>query len=118
MYWDRERNGIISGVIPHSTGLPRAVSSVFGINVHKDRSVSRNMDSDVAILYDWYQKERKKYPQGSILINPSSSHHKPYPTSIYGPGAWAAVDLLFFLPETPMTYVGEECGWMLNLDMV
>jgi hypothetical protein len=36
---------------------------------------------------------------------------------IAGPSAWAAVDLLFFLPEIPMTYIGEHYGWRVTIDI-
>jgi hypothetical protein len=64
-----------------------------------------------------YAKERNHYPQNSVLVYPSSSHFLPYPTSIYGPASWAAVDLLYFLPELPMTYHPEWKGWTMNIDI-
>ncbi len=34
-----------------------------------------------------------------------------------GHAAWAAVDLLYFLPESPMTYIGEQFGWRVSVDV-
>ena len=88
------------------------------MGINKDGSISHLAEKkDVSVLYDWYQIEREKYPQNSILIFASSWHHFPYPTSLYGLGAWAAVDLLYFLPELPMTFIGEELGWVKNPDI-
>ena len=61
--------------------------------------------------------ERTGYPQNSIIIYASSNHYSPYPVSLFGRGAWSAVDLLFFLPEIPQTYVGEHGGWSMEYDL-
>ena len=34
----------------------------------------------------------------------------PYPAYMYGRGAWAAVDILHFLPDVPITFMGEIRG--------
>lgn len=118
IFWGREAMGIRSGLIPYASKLPTSISSLFNLAVHKDGTISQLSEKrDVSVLYDWYQIEREKYPQNSLLIFASSWHHYYYPSSLYGLGAWATVDLLFFLPEIPMTYIGEELGWMKNPDI-
>lgn len=37
---------------------------------------------------------------------------------MYGRGAWAAVDLLFFLPEIPMTFIGEGYGYAYKTNIL
>ena len=39
-----------------------------------------------------------------------TGHTLPYPALLYGRGAWAVVDLLFFMEDVPMTYIGEQNG--------
>ncbi len=40
----------------------------------------------------------------------TTSHIWPYPALLYKRGLWAAVDLFFFLPDIPMTFIGEYEG--------
>ena len=49
-------------------------------------------------------------PQGTIFIQSSCGLMWPYPSLLYGRGNWAAVDLLFTLPDVPMTFMGEIEG--------
>lgn len=118
VYWERHQNAIISGLIPFSTGISQALSSVFGTGLRKDGTIGRlPARRDVKAIYDWYELERTRYPQNSIVIYASSNHYSPYPVSLYGRGAWSAVDLLYFLPEIPATFVGEHGGWALEYDL-
>ena len=117
-YWNRHRNAIISGLVPYSTGLSQALTSVFGTGIQKTGTIGKlGRRRDVKAFYDWYEMERTGYPQNSIIIYASSNHYSPYPVSLFGRGAWSAVDLLFFLPEIPQTYVGEHGGWSMEYDL-
>jgi len=40
----------------------------------------------------------------------SSAHVWPYPAYLYGKGTWAAVDILYFMPDVPITFMGEIEG--------
>jgi len=118
VFWSRERMALRSGLIPYATSLARCLQSIFNIGIHKEGTISYlNEKRNVSVFYDWYQVERSQYPQNSIIVYPSSSHHLPYPTAIYGHAAWVAVDLLYFLPEIPMTFVGEQLGWVRDYDI-
>ena len=118
VYWNREAIALSSGLIPYASGLPRALASVFDLTIHKDGAISYLPErSSVSAFYDWYQRDRTHYPQNSLTVYQSSSHFLPYPTSLYGPAAWAAVDLLYFLPEIPVTFQGEQRGWNVYLDV-
>jgi len=117
VYWDREINAIVSGLIPYSSGLPRSLASVFGTGLTKDGTrMQLSQRQSVKAFYDWYELERMRFPQNSILLY-GSSHYTPYPTAMYGAGAWAAVDLMFLLPEVPITFVGEQAGWTMSVDI-
>jgi len=117
VYWNREHAALSSGLIPYANALPRALASLFSIGIHKEGVTYLNERKNVSALYDWYAKERIHYPQNSVLVYPSSYHFLPYPTSLYGPASWAAVDLLYFLPEVPITYHPEWKGWTMNIDI-
>jgi starch synthase len=117
VYWDREISAIVSGLIPYASGLPRSLASVFGTGLTKDGGrMQLSQRQSVKAFYDWYELERMRFPQNSILLY-GSSHYTPYPTAMYGVGAWAAVDLLFLLPEVPITFVGEQAGWNMSIDV-
>eukprot|EP01114_Cavostelium_apophysatum_P006786 TRINITY_DN1825_c0_g1_i1.p1 TRINITY_DN1825_c0_g1~~TRINITY_DN1825_c0_g1_i1.p1 ORF type:complete len:1954 (+),score=547.30 TRINITY_DN1825_c0_g1_i1:198-6059(+) len=118
IYWGREVNAAMSGLIPFAASLPTSVASIFNVELHKDGRILFSPEKrNVSSLYNWYEIERARFPQNSIILYPSSSHHIPYPTSVLAHGAWAAIDLLFFLPEIPSTYIGEQLGWMMNADV-
>lgn len=49
-------------------------------------------------------------PDGTILMQSSTAHSLPYPAFLYGKGSWAAIDILFFMPDIPITMFGELEG--------
>lgn len=65
---------------------------------------------DVTALKNWYIDSRKFLPEGTILLQSSSSHVWPYPAYVYQKGTWAAVDVLFFLSDIPITFMNEIKG--------
>lgn len=90
--------------------LPQAISSVFGKKLNKDGRVTACEKENVMALKKWYESNRLFLPEGSILIQSSSAHQWPYPAYLYGKGTWAAVDILYFMPDIPLTFMGEIDG--------
>lgn len=45
----------------------------------------------------------------------SSAHSWPYPAYMYGKASWAAVDILYFMPDIPITFMGEIDGEIYRL---
>jgi hypothetical protein len=41
----------------------------------------------------------------------------PYPAYLYGKGTWAAIDILFFMPDIPITFMGELNGEVYRVGM-
>ncbi|EFA80962.1 alpha amylase domain-containing protein [Heterostelium album PN500] len=118
VYWERELHSIVSGLVPYSSAIPRALASVFDKAISKDGIVfDLRQRQSVKALYEYYEMRMSTYPQNSIILFPSSNHHSPYPLQIYNAGAWAAVDALYFLPEIPITYIGEQSGWYYHVDI-
>merc|ERR1719230_491192 len=109
VYWGREKMAVRSGLIPYASGLSLALLSVFGKGLDKDGAVA-NLGNRVSVkaLYDWYKYERASLPENAMLVQASSTHHSISPVCLFEEGAWAAVDLLYFGPEIPATYVGEQ----------
>ena len=49
------------------------------------------------------------------MLQSSTAHQWPYPAYLFGRGAWAAVDILHFLPDIPITFNGEVNGEVYRL---
>ena len=99
-----------SGVIPRLYKLPIAISSMFGKKLHRDGRVEVQEKDNVFAIKNWYEETRKFLPEGTILMQSSTAHSLPYPAYLYGKGAWAAIDILFFMPDAPITFMGELEG--------
>lgn len=99
-----------SGVIPRLYRLPIALSSVFGKTLHKDGRLERGEKGDASAIIRWHEDSRRFLPEGTILLQSSTAHSLPYPAYLYGKGTWAAIDVLFFMPDVPITFMGELGG--------
>jgi hypothetical protein len=100
-----------SGIIPRMFKLPQHVSQLFGRRLFKDGRVQNCEKETVRILQEWWESNKRYLmPQGSIMLQSSSAHQWPYPAYLYGKGSWAAVDILYFMPDVPITFMGEIDG--------
>lgn len=106
------RQGILarSGIIPRLFKLPVALAAIFGKKLLRNGQVIGCKPETVSTIKTWYESNRKFTPEGSYLIQSSTSHIWPYPGLLYGRGAWSAVDVLFFMPDVPMTFMEEIHG--------
>jgi glycogen synthase len=108
---DRDRVIARSGPIPRLYDLPIKLASIFGKRLHKNGGFEPIEKRDVSVMRTWYDERKRKMPEGAIIIQSSTGHSLPYPALLYGRGAWAAVDVLFFMPDIPMTFIGEQAGF-------
>mmetsp|Transcript_5356 Transcript_5356/g.8270 ORF Transcript_5356/g.8270 Transcript_5356/m.8270 type:complete len:342 (-) Transcript_5356:3012-4037(-) len=99
-----------SGVIPRLYRLPMAISTLFGKRLNRDGQVEACEKGDVVELKRWYDDSHKFLPDGTVLLQSSTAHSLPYPAYLYGKGTWAAIDILFFMPDVPITFMGEIDG--------
>jgi hypothetical protein len=99
-----------SGVIPRLYKLPIAISSLFGKKLHKDGQIEQQAPEDVVEIKRWWEDTRRYLPDGTIQLQSSTAHTLPYPAFLYGKGAWAAIDILMFMPDIPITFNGELDG--------
>ena len=99
-----------SGIIPRLYTLPIVLCEVLGKKIQHDGKIDQVPPSDITIIKDWYNENYNDLPQGSLLIQSSCGQVWPYPALLYGRGNWSAVDLLFSLPEIPMTFMDEIDG--------
>ena len=87
-----------------------------GKKLHRDGRITPCEKQSVLALRQWYDQNTKFMPEGSILLQSSSSHNWPYPAYLYGKKAWAAVDVLYFLPDIPITFMDEVKGDVFRID--
>jgi hypothetical protein len=99
-----------SGIIPRMYTLPRALSSVFGRRIHRNGYIETAKPSSVNVFKEMLEENNQYLPEGGIVIQSSSGQVWPYPALLYGRGNWSAVDLLFTLPDIPMTFMDEING--------
>jgi glycogen synthase len=99
-----------SGPIPRLYDLPVKLSALFGKKLHKNGTYDYIKEEDVSIMKKWYDDLKSSMPEGALIIQSSTGHCLPYPALLYGRGAWAAVDVLFFMPFIPMSFIGEQDG--------
>ena len=104
-----------SGVIPRLFKLPQTICSMFGKKLHNDGRVTDCEKEPVSILKKWYEESRFCMPQGSIMMQSSTNHQWPYPAYLFGRGTWAAIDILHFLPDIPITFMNEVKGDIYRL---
>lgn len=83
---------------------------MFGKKLHRDGRIEKCDKANVFAIKNWYDETRKFLPEGTILMQSSTAHSLPYPAYLYGKGTWAAIDILFFMPDVPITFMGELNG--------
>jgi len=88
---------------------------MLGKKLHNDGRVTDCEPEPVTVLQHWYERSRFCMPQGSILVQSSTSNQWPYPAYLFGKGTWAAVDIHHFLPDVPITFMGEVQGDVYRL---
>jgi len=99
-----------SGLIPRLFKITPAVAAIYGQHLHRDGTITPCEKLSINSLRTWYETTRKAWPKGAIAIQSTTSHIWPYPAFLYKKGAWSYIDLLFFLPDIPMTFMGELEG--------
>ena len=98
--------------------LPQTIAKLFGKKLMKDGQVKPCQKENVKILKNWYDNSRLFLPEGTILLQSSSAHTWPYPAYLYGKGTWAAVDILYFMQDIPITFMGEIDGEVYRIGAV
>jgi len=74
-----------SGVIPRLFRLPVALSAIMGKRLFNDGRVeSQSKAEAVPTIKTWYENQRKFLPDGTILMQSSTSHTLPLPAYLYG----------------------------------
>ena len=115
---NREENLILSGIIPRLYTLPQALASIFGKYLHQNGTITEIEKQAVNSLRSWYEGLRGHNPSGSIVIQSTTSHAFPYPAYLFQRATWSVIDLFFFMPDLPMTFLGEDQGHAFRIKTV
>ena len=99
-----------SGIIPRMYTLPIIACDILGKKIQRDGGIESVPPNNVSIIKNWYEENYDGLPDGALLVQSSSGQIWPYPALLYGKGNWSAVDLLFALPDIPMTFMDEIDG--------
>lgn len=99
-----------SGIVPKMYTLPRTLSTVFGRKIHRNGYIESCKPVSVTIFREWINENNQFLPEGAVVIQSSCGQVWPYPALLHGRGNWSAVDLLFALPDVPMTFMEEING--------
>ena len=109
-YSERHVNLVKSGIIPRMYTLPVIICQMLGKKIMHNGNMETVRPENVSIIKDWYKENYQNLPEGAILVQSSSGQAWPYPALLYGRGNWSAIDLLFTLPDIPMTFMNEIDG--------
>ena len=99
-----------SGIIPRMYTLPIIICEMLGKQIQRNGTIESVPPNNVNIIKNWYNENYQGLPEGALLVQSSSGQVWPYPALLYGRGNWSAVDLLFALPDIPMTFMDEIDG--------
>ena len=109
-YSQRHVSLVKSGIIPRMYTLPVVICQMLGKKILHNGNMEQVPPENVSIIKEWYEENYHNLPEGSILVQSSSGQVWPYPALLYGRGNWSAIDLLFTLPDVPMTFMNEIDG--------
>ena len=99
-----------SGIIPRMYTLPIIICEMLGKHIQRNGTIESISPNNINLIKNWYNENYKGLPEGALLIQSSSGQVWPYPALLYGRGNWSAIDLLFTLPDIPMTFMDEIDG--------
>ena len=105
-------------MIPRLFKLPQAICQIIGKQLHQDGrvTVQDKKEKSVESLKNWYDSSHRCLPDGAILLQSSTAHSWPYPAYLYGKASWAAVDVLYFMSDIPITFMQETHGEVYRLE--
>jgi len=107
-----------SGIIPRMYTLPIILTEILGKKISRDGRINKTEPKDVSLLKKWYEENYRELPEGALLVQSSTGQIWPYPALLYGRGTWSAIDLLFTLPDIPMTFMEEIDGEAYRVQIV
>ena len=89
-----------------------------GKKISRNGYIEKTNPGNVKLLRDWFTQNYAELPDGALLVQSSTGQIWPYPALLYGRGNWCAVDLLFSLPDIPMTFMDEIDGEAYRVQII
>eukprot|EP00741_Cyanophora_paradoxa_P006843 tig00001052_g6618.t1 len=105
-----QRQVALSGCVPHSARLAQTIAGMFGRSLEKHGPIGHAEKHTSAEVRAALEQATADLPEGYVGVQSICTHALPYPALSFDAGAWVAADLLFLLPDVPMTFIGEDEG--------
>ena len=102
----RHINLVKSGIIPRMISLPMIINELYGNQIQNDGSVIQKSPKNVKILENYFKEIYNGLPEGSILVQ--NSFNISFLSNINETALPSIIELLFFLPDIPITFMNEE----------
>ena len=107
----RHVNLIKSGIIPRMNFLSIIVNELLGNQINDDDLLEQKYNYN--LIENCYKEIYKGLPEGSIMLQ--SSYTLPFLSNINQKSILAIIDLLFFLPDIPITLMeGQNDFYKMN----
>ena len=114
----RHASLVKSGIIPRMYTLPAIICQMLGKKILYNGNIESVPPENVSIIKEWYKEHYQNLPEGAILVQSSGGLIWPYPALLYGRGNLVATDLLFTLPDVPMTFMNEIDGEAYRVQII
>ena len=101
----RHVNLIKSGIIPRMNFLPIIIYELLRNQINDDDLIYQKYNNNINFIENSYKEIYKDLPEGSIMLQ--SSYSLPFLSNINQKSIYAIIDLLFFLPDIPITLMEE-----------
>ena len=86
--------------------LPMIINELYGNQIQNDGSVIQKSPKNVKILENYFKEIYNGLPEGSILVQ--NSFNISFLSNINETALPSIIELLFFLPDIPITFMNEE----------
>ena len=103
---NRHINLIKSGIVPRMFFLPIIINELFGKQIQNDGSIRQTSLKDANFIQNCYKEIHQDLPEGSIMLQ--NAYSIPFLSNINPKALFAIIDLLFFLPDIPITFMEDE----------
>ena len=116
--YNRHESLVKSGIIPRMYTLPAMICQMLGKKIMYDGNIESFPPENVSKIRELYEEHYQNLPEGAILVQSSGGLIWPYPALLYGRGNSIAIDLLFTLPDVPITFMNEIDGEAYRVQII
>ena len=102
----RHINLVKSGIVPRMFFLPMIINELYGNQIQNDGSIIQKEPKNIIFFENYFKEIYSNLPKGSILIQ--NSFNISFLSHINKSLLFSIINLLFFLPDIPITFTEEE----------